>query len=462
MLPVILRLVQSKTTLFETLEFQLDFLEEKDINTIEWMLENHAESVMFIYDGLDEYNTSACRDILLNTKEVKYPGSTVVITSRGEAVSKLNDWNAVMDLEAELQGFGSKEIFKYVNKYFDKNKDISVRLQKDEEPTNIHLSLPRPKDTNIMLLEEKQCKDINARLLLEKVVPIDELDRLQGKYESTTSQLLNVSSYRSDLHEMATNRGQLGILCFLWEQSQNVSENRGEMYQQFIEVILQLACKRYKKRIPPRLTAVEYSKETLLKMGKLANTRNRIVFCMREVEETVGDDAMEWGRLFCSHPVSRIRESEASFLHKTMQEWLGAFYIANTKDVWKDTTYTNFNDMRADKSFHQFLLHRNKEMMVKIWENNIIAILEKAEQNKCRFLSKHPFLQEKKKSVFLAKHYKRLFLSVILWIMSTDVDNSEIIRLITSDKLNKASFYIHLLITIMLKLIKLWDSQLVR
>ena len=441
MLPVILRLVQSKTTLFETLEFQLDFLEEKDINTIEWMLENHAESVMFIYDGLDEYSTSACRDILLNIKGVKYPGNTVVITSRGEAVSKLNDWNVVMDLEAELQGFGSKEIFKYVNNYFDKNKDINVRLQQDEERTNIHLGLPSPKDTNV-ILEEKQCKDINVRLLLEKVVPIDELDRLQGKCKSATSQLLNVPSYRSDLHEMATNPGQLGILCFLWEQSQNISENRGEMYQQFIEVILQLACKRYKKPIPPRLTAVEYSRETLLKMGKLANTRNTIVFSMREVEETVGEDAMEWGLLFCSHPVSRMRESEASFLHKTMQEWLAAFYIANTKGIWKDTTYTDFNDMRTDKSFHQFLLHRNKEIMVKIWEINIIAILEKAEQDKIRFLSKHPFLQEKKKSIFLAKHYKRLFLSVLLWIMSTDVDNSEIIRLITSDKLNKVVLYI--------------------
>ena len=125
-LPVILRLVQSKTTLFETLEFQLDFLEEKDINTIEWMLVNHAESVMLIYDGLDEYRTSACRDILQNIKGVKYPGSTVVITSRGEAVSKLNDWNAVIDLEAELQGFGSKEIFKYVNNYFHKHKEVNV------------------------------------------------------------------------------------------------------------------------------------------------------------------------------------------------------------------------------------------------------------------------------------------------------------------------------------------------
>ena len=177
-------------------------------------------------------------------------------------------------------------------------------------------------------------------------------------------------------------------------------------------------------------------------MGKLANTRNTIVFSMREVEETVGEDAMEWGLLFCSHPVSRMRESEASFLHKTMQEWLAAFYIANTEDIWKDTMYTDFNDMRTDKSFHQFLLHRNKEIMVKIWEINIIAILEKAEKDKIRFLSKHPFLQEKKKSIFLAKHYKRLFLSVLLWIMSTDVDNSEIIRLITSDKLNKVVLYI--------------------
>ena len=437
MLPVILRLVQSKTTLLETLEFQLDFLEEKDTNTIEWMLENQAESVMLIYDGLDEYRTSACRDILQNIKGVKYPGSTVVITSRGEAVSKLNEWNVVMDLEAELQGFGSKEIFKYVNNYFDKNKDISVRLQQDKEPTNISLGLPSLKDTNEMLLEEKQCKDINVRLLLEKVVPIVELDRLQGKYESTTSQSLNVPSYRSDLHEMATNPGQLGILCFLWEQSQSISEERGEMYKQFIEVTLQLACKRNKQYIPPGFTAVEYLKKKLLTMGKLANIRNRIVFSMREVEETVGEDAMKWGLLFCSHPVSRMRESEASFLHKTMQEWLAAFYIANTEDVWKDIAYTDFNDMKADKSFHQFLLYQNKAIMVKIWEKNIIAILQKAEQHKSKFLSKHPSMQEKTK--FLVHHYKCLFVSVLLWIMSTDVDNSEIVRLITSDMLNQAS-----------------------
>ena len=277
------------------------------------------------------------------------------------------------------------------------------------------------------------------RELLEKVVPIDELDRLQGKCESATSQLLNVPSYRSDLHEMATNPGQLGILCFLWEQNQNISERRGEMYQQFIEVILQLACKRNKKHISSGLTAVEYSREVLLKMGMLANTRNKIVFSVREVEETVGEDAMKWGLLFCSHPVSRMRESEASFLHKTMQEWLAAFYIANTKDVWKDITYTNFNDMRADKSFHQFLLYQNKAVMVKIWETNVKKLLQEAEEDKRLYLIKHPFLSEQKTRLFQSKHDKRLFLSILLWIMTAEVDNIEIVRLITSDILNKAS-----------------------
>ena len=208
----------------------------------------------------------------------------------------------------------------------------------------------------------KLTRDLKIKSLLDKILP--ELRLTWDRRGKTT------------IFSMAENPGQLGILCLTWESFKSLSDNRDVLFEQFITILLQLAVKRNEDDTP-LYHIINSCKDVLLKMGKLAilGTNGRTLFSKNEVKETVGENAMKWGLLHCSHPASTWMEYNVSFLHKTIQEWLAAFYIAHTDDAWKNVTYANVYQMVNDSSFQRFLLHMNHEIMIKILQQNIKTIV---------------------------------------------------------------------------------------
>ena len=324
-IPIILRLIK-KMDLIRNIAYQMDFLTEQDLQILQWFLQNHSSKVLFLYDGLDEFNDSLCPCIVSHLKGVTFPGSSVVLTSRGEGVGRLQEWRVTMHVEAELQGFGVEEIEQYVNLYFKS----STNPRADVKP------------------------------LLEKILPNCHAYEYQ-KEENLVQEF--------ELYAMAKNPGRLDILCLLWEQNHCFSDKREELYGDFIKVVLQLAAKRNNIQLA-RGDVLVASRDILLRFGELAMAREAnnmvTVFTMQQVEDVVGKDGMKWGFLFKSHPVSRLRDCQVSFLHKTIQEWLAAFYVTSTENAWKEVSYSCFKELENELSFHQFILHMDTEKMEKI------------------------------------------------------------------------------------------------
>ena len=325
-LPVILRLVKDGHSLIETLASQLDCLLDKDKRTLLWLLDNSPERILIIYDGLDEFNINTCSDICRSIKGVLYKGSFLVITSRGEGISKLNQLQVQVNVEGVFEGFGKNEIKKYVELYFKENDALDLSE------------------------------------LLDMLIPHDIWGPPSKKQKR-----------REQYFEMATNPGRLGILCLLWEQNRKLSESREELYKDLIEIIIKLSARRNKMvQLSNINNVLGECHDVLMKFGKLAvakeNGHAAIVFNMQQVEEVVGRDGMKWGFLFKSHPVSRSMECNVSFLHKTIQEWMAAYYITHTEDSWANVSYSRIQDIEADSSLHRFILYLNPNSMTKIAE----------------------------------------------------------------------------------------------
>ena len=325
-LPVILRLVKDEHSLIETLASQLDCLLEKDKRTLMWLLDNSPERILLIYDGLDEFNINTCSDICRSIKGVLYKGTFIVITSRGEGINKLNQLQVQVNVEGVLEGFGKNEIKKYVELYFKENAALDLSE------------------------------------LLDILIPHDIWGPPSKKQKR-----------REQYFEMATNPGRLGILCLLWEQNQKLKDTREELYRDLIEIIIKLSARRNKMvQLSNINNVLDQCHDVLMKFGKLALTKEKgntaIVFNMQQVEEVVGRDAMKWGFLFKSHPVSRTMECNVSFLHKTIQEWMAAYCITHTDDGWTELSYRGIQDMEADASLHRFILHFKPDSMTKIAE----------------------------------------------------------------------------------------------
>ena len=102
----------------------------------------------------------------------------------------------------------------------------------------------------------------------------------------------------------------------------------------------------------------------LLQFGHLANTvddnqKMELSFTMYKVTTIVGEEAMQYGLLYKSHPVSHYSECEVSFLHKTIQEYLAGYYIIHKEmDSFKEKC-KNMTFLKAEKSMMRFIIHQH-------------------------------------------------------------------------------------------------------
>ena len=307
LIPVILRLVKQGASWEDTVQDQMDFLSDKHILTLKWLLRTKPEKIIVIFDGLDEFNEKMSKDITNIMKGNTFDKICCVITSRPEAVSRIRDWVRIKYREAELKGFEDKHVQDYIEKFFTESK---------------------PKG-------EALCKLI-----------------FPGRY---------CSSY---LLPLARNPGTLSMICTLHEQGRPIGTSREQLYEEFVAFVLSRWEQRHQplQYKTPRKHILDKYKKVLLKFGQLSNIRDEnqemeLSFTVQDVMSIVGEEAMKYGFLYKSHPVSRDTDCEVSFLHKTLQEYLAGYYIVHKEMNSFKEKCKNMKFLETEQSLIRFVLH---------------------------------------------------------------------------------------------------------
>ena len=264
-------------------------------------------------DGFDEFNPETSADITSIMDGNLFNDVCCVVTARPEAASKVKKWERVSFREAELKGFSDEHIEEYIKKFFTKSK-------------------------------------IKGEELCQLIFPGDEY-------------WYNESSY---LLELARNPGTLSMICTLHEQGRPIGTSREQLYEEFVAFVLSRWEQRRKNptyKTPRKHILDKYNTE-LLKFGYLAytvdsNQKMELSFTMYKVTTIVGEDAMQYGLLYKSHPVSHYSDCEVSFLHKTVQEYLAGYYIIHKEmDSFKEKC-KNMAFLWAEKSMMRFIIHQH-------------------------------------------------------------------------------------------------------
>ena len=304
LIPVILRLVKHGASLEDTIKDQIE-LDEKKMLILKWMLKRTARTVL-VFDGLDEYNINRSSDI---TSVMK--GNTfkhVIITSRAEAANKTQEWKQIMYKEAELKGFSDEHIKLYVGKFFKTSKEQEISL------------------------------------------------------------ITHIFKKDSNLLELARNPGSLCMLCILHNDHIPIHHmNREQLYQEYVDFLLSRWEQRQnpKGQKTPRSEILKEYHETLVKFGELANIKKEekymykeLSFTLDQIQSIVGEDALNYGYLYKSHPSSRLVSSRYSFIHKTLHEYFLAYFIKhNNLESFKQRLYKDRDLLYQELSLTRFLLH---------------------------------------------------------------------------------------------------------
>ena len=305
----------------------MKFLSDKHILTIKWLLRSQPDKILFIMDGFHEFNPETSADITSIMDGNLFNDVCCVVTARPEAVSKVKKWERVSFKEAELKGFSDEHIEEYIKKFFTKSNTKGEALSKLVFPAKYHSS-----DQSV-----------------------------QGQLP-----LLQLTQESSYLLELARNPGTLSMICTLHEQGRPIGTSREQLYEEFVAFVLSRWEQRHKKptyKTPKKHILVKYN-TVLLKFGQLANTvdsnqKMELSFTMNEITTIVGEDAMQYGLLYKSHPVSHYSDCEVSFLHKTVQEYLAGFYIIHKEmDSFKEKC-KNMTFLKAEKSMLRFIIQKH-------------------------------------------------------------------------------------------------------
>ena len=287
-LPVILRAVQPDTDLPSTIQRQTG-ISDTDIHTMMYLLSTESSKALFIFDGLDEYNLDRNKEITDIMAKREFSRSTCVITTRPEAVPKVKDWAHAVYQQAELRGFSKENIKKFIEKFFGykEEKEYAEQLFSLIYPTSNY--------------EE----DMNVNYLGE----IEELQKLAG------------------------NPGRLGMLCSIYSYNQEIITHTAKLYEEFIIIILSKWEKKQSRKQSPKCQILGKYEELLYQFGRLAykqedNGDLKLTFTIKNLEECISPEFFSCGFMYKSHPLHRFEDCMVGFIHKSVQEYLAAFYIS--------------------------------------------------------------------------------------------------------------------------------------
>ena len=236
----------------------------------------YHDEILLVCDGLDEvsYTENELLEII-NSK--KYHKLRCIVTCRPHASLGMS---LVADAEIRLKGFSEKQAGHYVDMYFRQN-----------HPSNRELA------------------------------------------EQKSNKLLKEINSSPDLQEMAINPSMLQLLCKLFLATGKIAKDRATIFKDYTCSLLQHHHSKCEgKRISSK-HAEEHYKVTLLKAGELAlqglkQSHLQLVFTKGDVTSMAGNEVYDIG--FVTEIPSSDDIPKAQFIHKSLQEYLAAFFIVNS------------------------------------------------------------------------------------------------------------------------------------
>ena len=265
---IVLRDTNSDQTLDQILTSQLGLLE----GHLE-MLKSYKGNVTLLLDGFDElsYNTGHIIE-LIQGKLIH--NNTCIITCRPHASQGiiLNS-----DSEIKLKGFSESQSKAFIE-MFARN-----RFKKE-------------KDVELFIL--KTWKEITSSV---------------------------------DLLEMSTNPSMLQLICILSVKTGKIGKDRAEVFKHYTRYLLIQYHTKHCERVP---FSEDIYKNSLLKSGKLAifglkQNHLQLVFSKAEAKQIAGSAIFDLGFLTELPSIDPDRVN-VQFIHKSLQEYLAAFYVVNT------------------------------------------------------------------------------------------------------------------------------------
>ena len=231
-------------------------------------INEHQERVLILFDGYDEYDRELARDVTSDVHKIitgkMLIGCHLVVTTRSQRVDEVKKY---MHTQCKIKGFTQADIKKFASKYVGKE---------EVEPF-------------ISYLKEQ------------------------------------------DIESMAKIPLMLLFLCLLWKKrnAEPLPTSRTQLYQEFVQCILDHC---HVKVSPENLKSTDECGETLCKIGKVAFEallQDSLVFDAAQLpSEVLNDDVVRLGFLSTSKVQHHRSKMMTSFLHKSMQEFLAAWYIA--------------------------------------------------------------------------------------------------------------------------------------
>ena len=273
---IVLRDTHENQSLDDIVQSQVfDMIGEKSVKVSQ---NYYHQDMLLVCDGLDEvsYSNSELLDIINGRKYNKIKSIT---TCRPHASLGMS---LTADSEIRLKGFSQDQARHFVDMFF------TTKYPNNEE------------------LAKK-----NANELWDKIL---------------SSQ---------DLLEMAINPSMLQLLCKLFAVTGTIAKDRATVFKDYTRSLLQHYHKKCKgERISIKDSEKHY-KEILLKTGKLAlqglkQSHLQLIFTQEDVTSLAGYEVYDIG--FVTEIPSSDEIPKAQFIHKSLQEYLAAYFIVNSPD----------------------------------------------------------------------------------------------------------------------------------
>ena len=124
------------------------------------------------------------------------------------------------------------------------------------------------------------------------------------------------------------------MLCSVYNYNQEIVTNTAKLYEEFIIIILSKWEKKQNKKPTPKNRILDKYKDVLYEFGKLAykqedNGDLKLTFTMEDLEECISPELFNCGFMYKSHPLHRFEDCQVGFIHKSVQEYMAAYYISH-------------------------------------------------------------------------------------------------------------------------------------
>ena len=238
----------------------------------------YQKEILLVCDGLDEVSYSE-NELLDQLNGNKYSEIMFITTCRPHASLGMA---LTADVEIRLKGFSEEQAHHFVDMFFKMKHPTDVKLAKK-----------------------------NSSELWDKVIS------------------------SPDLMEMAINPSMLQLLCKLFAITGNIAKDRATIFKDYTRCLLQHHHYKHEGiRISYKDSEKKY-KELVLKAGKLAlqglkQSHLQLVFTKEDVNNVSGCEVYDIG--FVTEIPSSDDIPKAQFIHKSLQEYLAAFFIVSTPE----------------------------------------------------------------------------------------------------------------------------------